>query len=301
MSTFVLIHGAGSTAWDWHLVSPYLRDRGNEVVAMDLPCDDSAAGLEAYVDCVLAAIGDRTDLVVGAHSLGGFTAPLVCARVPVQSLVLIAAMVPAPGETGLEWWDNSGYTEATRDEPDRDLRELFLHDSTRSWRPRRWRAHATRPVPRWPSRGRCPSGRMSRPATCSSATTACSPRPWARRHARERLGVVAEEMGGSHCAYLSRPAELAELSGRLAGERECFDDVAGDDPVDALLVRGVDARASVKARARAGGGERIEIAREHGGDDAGQDVAGPGGRQRARRAPADRDQAVGRRRGCRRP
>ncbi len=211
MSTFVLIHGAGSTAWDWHLVSPYLRHRGNEVVAMDLPCDDSTAGLEAYVDCVLAAIGDRTDLVVGAHSLGGFTAPLVCARVPVQSLVLMAAMVPAPGETGLEWWDNSGYTEATRDEPDRDPRELFLHDldpelaseelarsrdQTRAAMAEPW------PLPEWPD---VPTRYVL------FRDDRMFPAPWARRHARERLGVVAEEMGGSHCAYLSRPAELAEL------------------------------------------------------------------------------------------
>ena len=35
------------------------------------------------------------------------------------------------------------------------------------------------------------------------------PPDFARRHARERLGVEAAEVGGSHCVALSRPAELA--------------------------------------------------------------------------------------------
>jgi alpha-beta hydrolase superfamily lysophospholipase len=39
MATFVLIHGAADTAWYWHLVEPELRERGHDVVTMDLPCD----------------------------------------------------------------------------------------------------------------------------------------------------------------------------------------------------------------------------------------------------------------------
>jgi hypothetical protein len=33
---------------------------------------------------------------------------------------------------------------------------------------------------------------------------------WARRHARERLGIEADEMDGGHYVTLSRPRELAE-------------------------------------------------------------------------------------------
>jgi hypothetical protein len=33
---------------------------------------------------------------------------------------------------------------------------------------------------------------------------------WARRHARDRLGVEADEMDGGHYVSLSRPRELAE-------------------------------------------------------------------------------------------
>src|SRR3982751_1716748 len=98
MTTFVLIHGGGSSGWDWHLVEPELRAHGHDVVAPDLPIGDPAAGLPEFADAVVAAIGDRRDLVVVGHSYGGFTAPLVCARLPVRLLVFLAGMIPAPGE-----------------------------------------------------------------------------------------------------------------------------------------------------------------------------------------------------------
>ena len=76
MATFVLIHGAGDVGWYWQLVEAELRERGHDVVAPDLPCDDDAAGLPEYADTVIDSIGGRTDLVVVAQSMGGFTAPL---------------------------------------------------------------------------------------------------------------------------------------------------------------------------------------------------------------------------------
>src|SRR4051812_43262392 len=102
MATYVLIHGAGSDAWYWHLVVPQLRALGHDVVAVDLPCDDDGAGLEEYADTVVDAVGDRGDLIVVAQSLGGFTGPLVCDRLPVTLLILVAAMVPRPGESAGE-------------------------------------------------------------------------------------------------------------------------------------------------------------------------------------------------------
>jgi len=67
-------------------------------VAPDLPCEDDSAGLPDYANAVVEAIGDRMDLVVVAQSFGGFTAPLVCERVAVDLVVLVAPMVPDPGE-----------------------------------------------------------------------------------------------------------------------------------------------------------------------------------------------------------
>jgi hypothetical protein len=36
------------------------------------------------------------------------------------------------------------------------------------------------------------------------------PAGWARRHARERLGLEADEMDGGHYVTLSRPRQLAQ-------------------------------------------------------------------------------------------
>ena len=98
MATFALIHGGGGSAWDWHLVARELREDGHDPTAVDLPCEDESAGWWDYADAVVGAMGDRSEVVVVGHSLGGFTAPLVCARLPVDLLVLVAAMIPSPGE-----------------------------------------------------------------------------------------------------------------------------------------------------------------------------------------------------------
>ena len=86
MATYVLVHGAGSDGWYWHLVAPRLLALGHDVVVPDLPCDDDAAGFDEYTDVVVAAVGARTDLVVVGQSLGGFTAPLVCDRLAVDQI-----------------------------------------------------------------------------------------------------------------------------------------------------------------------------------------------------------------------
>jgi pimeloyl-ACP methyl ester carboxylesterase len=121
VAAFALIHGGGGSAWDWHLVAPALRERGHDPVAVDLPSEDESAGWSEYTDAVVRAVGDRSDLVVVGHSLGGFTAPLVCARLPARLLVLVAAMVPSPGELLSDWWRNSGYDETGH-------KDVFYHD-----------------------------------------------------------------------------------------------------------------------------------------------------------------------------
>ncbi|MGW2183777.1 hypothetical protein ACWCXX_38435 [Streptomyces sp. NPDC001732] len=45
-----------------------MRGRGHDVVAVDLPCDDDSAGLAEYADTVVDAIGERTNLILVAHS-----------------------------------------------------------------------------------------------------------------------------------------------------------------------------------------------------------------------------------------
>src|SRR5919198_1304894 len=120
MTTYVLIHGAGDVAWYWHLLEAELRARGHDVVAPDLPGDDDSLELNDYADAVVASVGDRRDLVVVAQSFGGFTAPLVAVRLPVDALVFVAGMVPSPGEAPRDWWDRTGYRQAVEEQAARD-------------------------------------------------------------------------------------------------------------------------------------------------------------------------------------
>jgi pimeloyl-ACP methyl ester carboxylesterase len=117
VATFALIHEGGGSAWGWHLVAPALHERGHDAVAIDLPIEDESAGWEEYTD----AVGGRRGVVVVGHSLGGFTAPLVCVRIPVDLLVLVAGMIPAPGELFAAWWANVGYEES-------GYEDVFYHD-----------------------------------------------------------------------------------------------------------------------------------------------------------------------------
>ena len=165
MTTFALIHGGGGSAWDWHLVEPELRELGHDPVAVDLPTEDASADWFDYADTVVEALGDRTNVVVVGHSLGGFTAPIVCARTSVDLLVFVAGMVPRPGESFSDWWANTGYEESGEE-------DLFYHDvppelAAEARRHERGQADPARP-------GRSRSGRTSRRGTSCAATTACS-------------------------------------------------------------------------------------------------------------------------------
>ena len=216
MATYVLIHGAADTAWYWNLLERELRDRGHDVVAPDLPSDDDSAGLPEYTDVVVDAIGDRGDLTVVAQSFGGFTAPLVCNRVPVDLLVLLAGMVPRPGEAPNDWPANTGMEQARREQDERDGRDpddmvaLFYQDV-----PPEVAAEALRhgrdqsstpgekpwPLQAWPDV-------PTRFLLCRDDRF--FPAEFLRRTVRERLGFEPDEIDGSHCVALSRPRELAE-------------------------------------------------------------------------------------------
>jgi len=206
MSTYVLIHGAGSDAWYWHLVEPRLRARGHDVVAVDLPCDDDSAGFEEYADVVVEAVGERDDVVVVAQSLGGFTAPLVCDRLDVRLIVLVAAMVPRPGESPGDWWSNTGHEFPEPFDPE----VVFTHDLTPELaaasfehvRPQSG-APFERPYPFdcWPDV-------PTRFLLCRDDRF--FPADFLRHVVRDRLGIEPDEMSGGHLPALAHPDELVE-------------------------------------------------------------------------------------------
>lgn len=218
MATYVLLPGAGSDSWYWHLVEPELRRRGHEVIAVDLTCDDDSAGLAEYADVVVEAVGDRRDLVLVAQSMAELTAPIVAARIPVRLIVLVAAMVPAPGESAGDWWENTGQAAAQREQAERDgfgpeddddPMALFLHDVPRALATeamaRARRQSGTQfekpwPLDAWPDV-------PTRSLLCRDDRQ--FPAAFQRRVVRERLDIAPDEMDGGHLPGLARPLELA--------------------------------------------------------------------------------------------
>jgi pimeloyl-ACP methyl ester carboxylesterase len=219
LATFVLIHGAGDVGWYWHLVQRELHAHGHAVVAPDLPCEDPTAGLSEYADAVIRAIGEPRDLIVVGQSLGAFTAVLVCARVPVELLVLVAPMIPAPLEAPADFWTNTRYAEAERESYDGTI-ALFYQDVSpqlaaealqRGREQSEARLAEPAPFEAWPDV-------PTRVLLCCDDRLL--PPDFVRRVARERLGITPDEIAGGHTPALSRPEELAARLMWYAAEQD---------------------------------------------------------------------------------
>jgi pimeloyl-ACP methyl ester carboxylesterase len=219
--SFVLIPGAGGAAWYWHLLSPQLRDRGHDAVSVELPAADDQAGLPEYAVAVVRAIGDRDPnrVVLVAQSLAGFTVPLVCQQMNVALLVLVNAMIPAPGETAGQWWSNTGYSQAKREQNQRDGRNAdaafdpmldFFHDVPKQVVDEAWK----RGEPRQSETVfGSPCTFKAWPALPTRVLVARDdrffPAEFQRRLARERLGISADKIPGGHLVALSQPVALS--------------------------------------------------------------------------------------------
>jgi len=220
MTTFVLIPGAGGAAWYWHRVVPLLEQAGHEALAVDLPGDDEQAGLRAYADLVLGAMGSRENVTLVAQSLGGFTAALVCARAPerIRTLVFVNAMIPLPGETAGDWWDHTRSVEARKAAAKRasyslefDDETYFLHDV-----PKRVAEEGAKHVrPESDAVFREPATFAAWPDIPIHVVVGRDdrffPADFQARVAKERLGKTVDQIPGGHLVALGQPAELATL------------------------------------------------------------------------------------------
>lgn len=217
MARFVLIPGAGGSAWTWHLLVAELTRRGHEAVAVDIREDDPALGLEDYAATVLKAVDGRAETVLVAHSMGAFTAPMVAERTPLRTLVLVNPMTPLPGETPGEWWDATGQPAAREAAelaagraPEMTEEVVFFHDLPEPLR------EAARRDSRGPS-----ATPFGQPCAFThwpeiplhvvvGRDDRLFPLAFQQRVARERLGVEPDVMNGGHLLALSRPTELAD-------------------------------------------------------------------------------------------
>ncbi|NLU84360.1 alpha/beta fold hydrolase [Rhodococcus sp. HNM0569] len=223
----VLLPGAGSDSWYWHLVVPRLEAVGHRVVTVDLPWDDRDAGLYEYADVVVGAVQDLPrPLVLVSQSMSAFTAVAVAEFVPVDLLVMVAPMIPSPGESPGEWWTNTRHAEERRTadvaagrDPDAPLdpREVFFHDvpaaladeafargesdPAESAFATAWRAETWPDVP-----VRVLAGRHDR----------LFPFEFVTRLARERLMVEPDAIDSGHLLALARPDAVADHLDRYA-------------------------------------------------------------------------------------
>jgi pimeloyl-ACP methyl ester carboxylesterase len=221
MSTFGLVHGAGLGAWCWERLIVELEGRAHQAANVDLPLNDQSSGASRLAEIVLEAFAGCDDLVLVGHSISGLIIPVVASRRPVGRLIFVHAVLPKPGfslanqvtaepdifnaemmtVSSSSWSDEANATRFLL----HDCTPEVAHDAFTRLRPRRQGPGVLvtelTPLQTWPDVPRsyilCRDDRTVTPA-------------WARRAARERLGVEPIEIPGGHCPMLSRPAELAE-------------------------------------------------------------------------------------------
>jgi pimeloyl-ACP methyl ester carboxylesterase len=214
--THILIPGAGGDAFYWHRVVPLLPG----AIAIDLPAGQDGAGLAEYADVIAGAIEGRDGVVLVAQSMGAYSAPIAAVRGGVSRIVLVAPMIPAPGESAGEFWAASGQLEAMRAlavaegrDPDApfDLDTMFFHDVAPDVVERLLAQGDTRdevksfedpwPLGAWPD---VPT------TVVAGARDRLFPLEFMRGLARSRLGLDdVTVVDSGHLPALSRPEELA--------------------------------------------------------------------------------------------
>ena len=216
---YVLIPGAGGSAWYWSRVVPLLKSAGADAVAVELPADDDSADLFAYAEVVRAAAADATaPVVLVAQSMGAFTAPLAAGLVPTARIVLVNPMVPRPGESAGQWWAATGQKQAMLanfrriglGDKEFDSVEDFFHDVPADIREEAFSKpeppqsdtpfEQPWPLDAWPD---VPT------SVLQGRDDRLFPLDFQRRVVRERLGLDVDAMAGGHLNSLSQPEELA--------------------------------------------------------------------------------------------
>ena len=208
MATYSLIHGAYDVGWYWHLVERELHERGHRTVAPDLPIEDDDASLRDNAQVVvdgITAIHDGGELIVVGQSWGGYIAPIVADLANADRLVLVAPMIPRPGETDDEMWNATGW-KFPQGEADPFYHDVDPDLAAAAKSRERGQSETTGrepwPLDAWPD---VPThviiGRDDR----------FFPADWLRGVIRDRLGIEPDEIEAGHTLALSRPRELVEL------------------------------------------------------------------------------------------
>ena len=229
MKTFVLIPGAGTDPRVFGATIAALAELGHVGLAPPLPLDQPEATPSDHAAAVLAGIPTELDpngLVVVGHSLAAFVAPLVADRAGASLLILLAPMIPAPGESAGGWGEDLDHDAAIAELCERigapeewdaeGVDYAFFHDVPPAVKEANAKYDGASipgmftepwPLARWPE---VPT------RVLAPREDRLFPLAFQRRVARERLGIEVDEIGGGHLPYLSRPHELAQRLVELA-------------------------------------------------------------------------------------
>ena len=113
MTTFVVAHGAWSSAWAWKKMRPLLRAAGHEIwtpsytgLGERAHLANPAIDLDTHIKDVVGVLEmeDLNDVVLVGHSYGGMVATGVAdrARARIAQLVYLDAFVPRDGQSVLD-------------------------------------------------------------------------------------------------------------------------------------------------------------------------------------------------------
>jgi pimeloyl-ACP methyl ester carboxylesterase len=227
MTEFILVHGGLMGGYCWELLEPELERLGHRSFSMDLPIDDPAAGLDDYADSVVRAVEGRASSqawLVG-HSMGGLVVPRVALRREVGGILFLCAGLPARNEQeDRESYEARNPTNESHFIRDSDgcirlSREHAIEDFMADVDPdlqesmfARMRRQATGPFERFAPISRFPDVPMRSIITSDDQIVR---KELHRQLIRDRIGVESVELPGSHCPFLSRPAELARVMDEL--------------------------------------------------------------------------------------
>ena len=208
MARFVLVHGGWHGGWCFRWLAEELADRGHDVVAPDLPCEEVGLTPLDYA----REVGPQPDAIVVGHSLAGFTIPHIGARTrvylgalpPLDRREVDEAFVKSFGGTvrddsGRSYW------------PDADTAALRMYpDCSRAqsdWAfPQLRRQARLEPIP-------APFGAGD--IVIATLKDAAIDPDWQIHTARTRRARVIE-LDSGHSPFFTQPDELADMLSSLA-------------------------------------------------------------------------------------
>lgn len=112
MATFLLAHGAWSSAWAWKKMRPLMRSAGHDFITPSCTglgershLAHAGVNLDTHIDDLLQVLEfeDLRDVVLLGHSYGGMVATGVADRAAsrVQQVIYLDAFVPQHGQSAM--------------------------------------------------------------------------------------------------------------------------------------------------------------------------------------------------------